>query len=123
MTPLSTRVLSNLLEGRTGQKLVPNRSWRIETALKPLLRDLDFSSIEHLVAKLAGGRDEQLGDQVVEALLNNETSFFRDLAAFNLLMEQAMVGLADARRAERRLRIWCAGCWPGSLFARHAIRR
>ena len=113
MTPISTRVLSGLLEARTGQTLVPSRSWRIETALKPLMRERDLPSLEHLLMKVAGGRDAGLSDQVVEALLNNETFFFRDLAAFKLLIEQALAGLADSRNADRRLRIWCAGCSTG----------
>src|SRR3954470_7165188 len=32
-------VLAALLESRTGQQIAANREWRIETALKPLIRE------------------------------------------------------------------------------------
>jgi chemotaxis protein methyltransferase CheR len=50
---------------------------------------------------------------VVEALLNNETFFFRDRQAFELLLGPALQRLEAARRRNRRLSIWCAGCSTG----------
>ncbi|RZM08749.1 MAG: chemotaxis protein CheR, partial [Sphingomonas sp.] len=41
--------LNTLLETRTGQQLAANREWRIETALKPLLRDLKLATLDDLV--------------------------------------------------------------------------
>ncbi|WP_336297244.1 hypothetical protein [Sphingomonas sp. 7/4-4] len=35
----SMNLISALLEQRTGQQIAANRAWRIETALKPLLRE------------------------------------------------------------------------------------
>lgn len=107
------RVLGGLLEARTGQQLVAGRQWRIDTALKPIARELDFENVEALVAKLVGGKQEALASRVVEALLNNETSFFRDPGVFELLNSKAFDRLRTAKRASRRLRIWSAGCSTG----------
>src|SRR3546814_17349445 len=46
------RVLAGLLEARTGQQLAINRIWRIETALKPLLRAIGMATLEDQVSKL-----------------------------------------------------------------------
>ena len=38
-TNVAMTVLAALLEARTGQQLASYRSWRLDTALKPLLRE------------------------------------------------------------------------------------
>ena len=59
------------------------------------------------------GKEPGLSNQVVEALLNNETYFFRDRQPFDLLSAQALPALAIARADKKRLRIWSAGCSTG----------
>jgi chemotaxis protein methyltransferase CheR len=113
MSPLAVRVLSGLLEERTGQQLVLARQWRVETALGPMMRERQIGSLDQLAGMIALGRDPQLIEAVIESLLNNETFFFRDIPAFELLMAQAAGRLSEARRAEKRLRIWSAGCSTG----------
>jgi chemotaxis protein methyltransferase CheR len=107
------RVLGGLLEARTGQQLVAGRVWRIETALRPIARELGLESMDALVGRIVGGREPALATRVVEALLNNESSFFRDPAVFDLLNGAGLDRLREARREERRLRIWSAGCSTG----------
>lgn len=107
------RTLSALLEARTGQQLATGRIWRIETSLKPLMRERGISDIEQLVAVLGCPGERDLADDVVDALLNNETFFFRDHAVFQMLDTQALELLREARGAKRRIRIWCAGCSTG----------
>jgi chemotaxis protein methyltransferase CheR len=108
----TARILAGLLEARTGQQLTSSRRWRIETALSPLLREHGIESLDHLAVRLATG-DTRLADAVVDALLNNETYFFRDRAPFDLLTRGPLRRLAEARAREKRLSIWCAGCSTG----------
>jgi chemotaxis protein methyltransferase CheR len=109
----SSRILAGLLESRTGQQLTMSRRWRIETALQPVMRERGLGSLDGLVAALVARSDERLADAVVEALLNNETFFFRDRQSFELLLGPALQRLEAVRRRERRLAIWCAGCSTG----------
>ena len=109
----STRILAGLLEARTGQQLTMNRRWRLETALSSLMRERAISSIDELITILVMGREPGLAERVVEALLNNETYFFRDRAPFDLLAHQILPQLAIRRASQRRLRIWSAGCSTG----------
>jgi chemotaxis protein methyltransferase CheR len=125
----SSRILAGLLEARTGQQLTMNRRWRIETALSSLLRERGIATLDELITILVMGREPGLSEQVVEALLNNETYFFRDRAPFDLLARQALPELARRRQSSRRIRIWSAGCSTGQeayslamLFAENAAQ-
>ncbi|UZK70954.1 protein-glutamate O-methyltransferase CheR [Sphingomonas sp. S1-29] len=99
------------METRTGQRIAANRAWRVESALKPLLRARGFESLDQLVAALVGGEDRGLADETVEALLNHESSFFRDPS----VIQQVGTLMRDQQSAQqgRRLRIWSAGCSTG----------
>jgi chemotaxis protein methyltransferase CheR len=109
----SSRILAGLLEARTGQQLTMSRRWRIETALSSLLRERGIPTLDELITILAMGSEPGLASRVVEALLNNETYFFRDRTPFDLLSRTALPALAKRRSATRRLRIWSAGCSTG----------
>jgi len=109
----SSRILAGLLEARTGQQLTMSRRWRIETALSSLLRERGISSLDELITILVMEREPGLASRVVEALLNNETYFFRDRTPFDLLGTHALPALAKRRASSRRIRIWSAGCSTG----------
>ena len=109
----SSRILAGLLEARTGQQLTMSRRWRIETALAVVLRERGIPSIDELITILVMGREPSLATQVVEALLNNETYFFRDRTPFDLLAKAALPKLMQRRQSTKRLRIWSAGCSTG----------
>ena len=104
-------VLAALLEARTGQHLTADRSWRIETALRPLLGAPGPATLDELVARVLDGGEPALTTRVVDALLNQETSFFRDAG----VIEGAVAALRDAAApaAPRRARIWSAACATG----------
>lgn len=97
-----------LLEARTGQQMAANRSWRIETTLKPVMRDAGYESLETLANAVRANRRSALADRVVDELLNQETSFFRDAPVFDAIAE--VVGQLPR---SRRARIWSAGCSTG----------
>ena len=109
----SSRILAGLLEARTGQQLTMNRRWRIETALSGLLRERGIGTLDELITILVMGKEPGLSNAVVEALLNNETYFFRDRQPFDLLSRHALPILAQRRGPNRRLKIWSAGCSTG----------
>jgi chemotaxis protein methyltransferase CheR len=109
----SSRILAGLLEARTGQQLTMSRRWRIETALAALMRDRGIGTLDELITILVMGGEPNLSVQVVEALLNNETYFFRDRSPFDLLARCALPELAVRRQKAKRIRIWSAGCSTG----------
>jgi chemotaxis protein methyltransferase CheR len=125
----SIRILAGLLEARTGQQLTMSRRWRIETAVSSLLRERSIATLDELITILVMGREPSLSQRVVEALLNNETYFFRDRNPFDQLAATALPALAERRRDTKRIRIWSAGCSTGQeiyslamLFAGDPVR-
>lgn len=107
------RILSGLLEARTGQRLGPGRPARLDAALAPILRLHGIGGFDMLVAALVGARDARLADAVVEALLDKDSRFLSGDASFQTLTGPVLAELAAARGATRRLRVWSAGCSAG----------
>lgn len=103
-------ILAALLEARTGQQIAANRAWRIETALKPVLKARGHETLDQLVAELLDDPSGIIADLIVDALLNQESSFFRDATVLD-----TVVAAIDARQADanRKLRIWSAACSNG----------
>ncbi|NNM75700.1 protein-glutamate O-methyltransferase CheR [Sphingomonas sp. ID1715] len=123
------RAFAELLEQRTGQQIGPNRLWRVETVLKSLMKERKLADLGALADAVRSGRDPALASEVVEALLNNETFFFRDAQMFDQLRTSVLERLRQARSGTRRLSIWCAGCSTGQeayslamIFAGDAAR-
>lgn len=110
VSPTALGVLTTLLEARTGQRLGSDRAWRLESALRPLLRAQGFETLDDLALRLLrGGGGEALAEQVADALVNNETSFFRDPAVFDMVVDAVAATTAGGGRR----RIWSAGCSTG----------
>lgn len=110
---VSHRIIADLLTARTGQVLNDDRLWRIETALSGIFREQGISNIDQLVCLLAMPGTNALAQSVVEALLNNETYFFRDPAMFDQISNKVLPEIASRKAGERQLSIWCAGCSTG----------
>ncbi|MGE7207253.1 CheR family methyltransferase [Sphingomonas sp. NPDC019816] len=102
-------VLAALLEARTGQQIVRHRSTRVDTVLLPLMRERRLETLDQLVLAILDGSDPSLAGRVVDALVNCETSFFRDPQVFDLIAET----VATIERTGRRARIWSVGCSTG----------
>jgi len=109
----SHRFIADLLASRTGQELTESRLWRVPSALAGIFRERGISNVDQLVCLLANPGEHRLANEVVEALLNNETYFFRDHAYYATLAHQVLPELARERAASRRLTIWSAGCSTG----------
>ena len=88
------RILAALLEARAGHSLTPDRMWRIDTVLAPIMRERGYPSLEALVVALATEADRRLVDQVVDALINHETYFYRD---YNLFEDVDQIALKTLR--------------------------
>ena len=107
------RILMGLLEARTGQTLSPGRIWRIEMSLKPVLQQHKLEDMDQLVAALVNGTDRTLLDDVIDAMLNNETFFFRENLLFDDIATQALDELRRTNAASRQLTIWHCGVSTG----------
>lgn len=106
-------MLSSILEKHTGQTVLANRHWRIDMALKPLMRKNSIPDLQTLAALIEIEADPKLTRACVEAMVNNETSFFRDQPNFALLTGPVLDNIREHRMAQKKLRIWSAACSTG----------
>ena len=81
--------------------------------LYPILRERGYPSLEALVVALASEADRNLVDQVVDALINHETYFFRDYEQFCDIERVALEQVRQRREQRRSLSIWSVGCSTG----------
>ncbi|MEP0391933.1 MAG: protein-glutamate O-methyltransferase CheR [Erythrobacter sp.] len=113
----SFRIIADLLAERTGQNLTDNRKWRLTSALSGVFRNHGIDNIDQLVCLLDATPSrfeyEKLAGEIVEALLNNETYFFRDKPTFDQIPLELLPELRERRAHRRQLSIWCAGCSTG----------
>lgn len=106
-------LIVRLLLDRTGQQLNEDRRYRVDRAIETVLASRGISRSADLIALLTQPDSAAVEQELIEALLNNETYFFRDRNVFNTLAEQVLPQLAKAKAASRELSIWSAGCSTG----------
>lgn len=110
---LAIGIIAGLLEARTGQRLTEDRRWRIGPALSGLFRDRGITSNQDLVVLLTQPDESSLAQDVVEALLNNETYFFRDRQVFDYMADSLLPQIAKEKGSDKSLAIWSVGCSSG----------
>jgi chemotaxis protein methyltransferase CheR len=90
-----------------------SRDYLFDTRLTRILRNHGLTRLDELVHKLRAQKDSALEREVAEAMTINETSFFRDLRPFDLLRNELLPKIIEARRFQRTLRMWSAACATG----------
>ena len=90
-----------------------SRDYLFDTRLTKILRNQGMTRLDELVHKLRAQRNSALEREVAEAMTINETSFFRDLRPFDLLRQELLPKIIEARRFHRTLRFWSAACATG----------
>jgi chemotaxis protein methyltransferase CheR len=104
--------LRKFLKDRSGLLLSAEKNYLIESRLLPLARKRGLNGLAEIVAKVRSGA-EALATEVVEAMMTNESFFFRDKAPFDQFRDFIMPALLAARAKQKRIRIWCAAASTG----------
>ena len=107
------KYIRDLVRDQCALTLEAGKEYLLEARLDPLARMEGFASFEQLVRRLRASPFTDLHRRVVEAMTNNETTFFRDPRVFGMLATSVLPALLAARSAERSLTIWCAACSTG----------
>jgi chemotaxis protein methyltransferase CheR len=105
-------IVRTLIRAEAGIVLEPGKEYLVEARLGPLARREGHPSVSAFVAAL-GRVKTPLHTSVVEAMTTNETIFFRDVEPFEVLRKEVLPALMEARRATRRLQIWCGASSTG----------
>ena len=113
MTPLDYDFLRKCLKERSGLVLSADKQYLVESRLLPLARKAGLGSLSDLVRALRRDDADVLMTAVIEAMMTNESFFFRDRTPFENFRSTVLPALLAARRNVRTLRIWCAAASNG----------
>lgn len=113
MNQASLDFIRQLVAQRSAIILDATKGYLVQARLLPLARKLGLQNIDELVFEVRRNPSGPLGDQVVDAMTTNETSFFRDVMPFDALRDDILPQLLRTRATTRRIHIWCAACSTG----------
>ncbi|MDZ7962114.1 MAG: protein-glutamate O-methyltransferase CheR [Aulosira sp. DedQUE10] len=105
--------LRELVYRHSAVVLSADKTYLAELHLQPIATSVGFVTIADLVTYLRNQPFSSLHSQVIEALVTNETSFYRDIHPFEALQKFVVPELVKKRAIERSLNIWCAACSHG----------
>jgi chemotaxis protein methyltransferase CheR len=111
LSPQVFTILSGLIEERTGIHYDSEDRALLAEKLEPRALERGFDSLldYYYFLRYDPGAEAELA-QLVEALVVNETYFFRERAALEVAVD---VFLPELIRAGLRPRVWCAACATG----------
>jgi chemotaxis protein methyltransferase CheR len=112
MTPDDFAFVARLLKERSGLVLTRDKSYLVENRLMPVVRTNGLGGMHELLTQLRA-EDAEMRTAVVDAMLSKDTGFFRDWRPFKHLRDVVLPNLRTARRANRMLRVLCAGVSTG----------
>ena len=105
--------LSDLLKKRSGLIISEDKLYLLESRLVPLARKRGMNGLDDLVKAIRVAPEEQLLEDVTEAMTTNESSFFRDITPFENFRNAVLPELLEKRANKRSIRIWCAASSTG----------
>ncbi len=108
---------SQYIQQISGIHLDSTKTYLIQTRLGSLLRKTKSTTWSELLSKIRNDVTGQLRNELINSIATNETSFFRDIAPFELLKNKLIPDLIDRRAKEgyKRIpiRIFSAACSTG----------
>lgn len=126
LTPPLFAILSSLIEERTGLCYTLQDQELLISKLSPRVLELGFGSFFDYYHYLRyDPESERELTALINALVVNETYFFREFTPLSVLVSEFV---APRARAGQRVRIWCAACSTGEepltlamLLAQHDV--
>ena len=112
MIPQDYEFLCKFLKDRSGLALAPEKEYLVDSRLLPVARRNGCKSVTELI-QLLDASAEALKIEVTEAMMNNESFFFRDRIPFDRLRDTVLPELLKSRASRKRIRIWCAAASTG----------
>ena len=110
--------LCAIVEDRSGIRLARNRKAGLESRLAHRLRDLGVETYDQYLALLTTGPYQHEEFQaLLDRLALRRPALFADASQLDAFEQRVLPRLIEARKASRRLRIWCAGCATGEEAA------
>ncbi|MBI4495179.1 MAG: protein-glutamate O-methyltransferase CheR [Chloroflexi bacterium] len=103
----------SLVEQRFGLRVSDHQARHLDSAVPQLLAEAGFLTPWDLYSLLAEGRRPDLLETLAARLTTGETHFFRVGPHIEALQRVVLPAIVSRRLADRRLRLWSAGCSTG----------
>lgn len=105
--------LVSLIRDTTGNVISPARYAFLEEVAQRRARSRGFPSVKDYVHALTANALEGEWESLIPLVTIKESYFFRAPQQFEIIREQVLPRLMQARASSRHLRIWCAACARG----------
>lgn len=112
MTPDEFQFLSDLLRSRSGLVLTRDKAYLIENRVMPVIRRRRYQGMKDLLEGVRGG-DATLVQEVVDAMMTLDTSFFRDWTPWRHFESVTLPNTLQARKNKKSFRILSCGTSTG----------
>ena len=110
----SIRQLCECMKGWCGVHLDVDKTYLINSRLRPLMEDLQMTDYASLLATAQSCSGKLVRDRIIDALTTHETLFFRDRSPFEALVSHVIPEVRERTSyGSPRLRIWSAACSSG----------
>ena len=110
--PAELATLAAFLKRRTGVIIDRSKAYLVEARLVPVMKRHGLADFKALADRVRGSRDPALEQDVLNAMMTHETSFFRDKTPFETV-RQLLPELIRKRAIARHLVIWSAAASTG----------
>lgn len=90
-----------------------NKDYLIENRLSSIVQRCGLKDLSEIVDRLRGSRDLDIQKMVLDALVTNETLFFRDTHPFEALRTSIIPEILARRHNTKVLKVWFAACSTG----------
>lgn len=111
MTQDTYEFVRDLVHKESAIVLGPGKEYLVESRLMPLARDRGLTAVNDLISRVRATSDPTEKQHIVEALMTNETSWFRDGAPFTGLVD--LLPQLVPNPPTRPLTVWSAACSTG----------
>lgn len=105
--------IRKLVRDRTGVLLAEDKEYLVESRLAPLAKEAGAHSVSGFLSQVRQKPFNPFYELIVEAMMTNETFFFRDEHPFQAMKKSILPEFSKRRGSDRILHIWCAACSSG----------
>lgn len=113
MKPREFDIYKELLREQSGLELTTDKSYILDSRLSPIAKKWGYNNVESMTSTLIAVPDEKLVNEIIEAMSETGTSFFRDKFIFDTIKDTIFPYISENNASQRSLRIWCNTCSSG----------
>jgi len=115
LEPDEFRLLASYIEGLCAIRTTEDKSYLIETRLRPILSRHGIASFHDLYFRAKNQPSSGIKDEIIDAMTTNETLWFRDRHPFTIFEEKLVGQYEEEIAAGKRnhVSVWSAACSMG----------